>query len=77
MSERCVYAMKMPFGKYRGVPLGRIAEKDILYLDWLVGRDLSRFPELADALRVICDENRRRIADLIEDREEWGRRRRA
>lgn len=41
------------FGKYRGKTLGEIAAADMLYLDWLNGRDLR--PPLLEAVADLCE----------------------
>ena len=37
----------LTFGKYRGKTVGQVAERDVLYLDWLAGLD-----DLNPALRA-------------------------
>lgn len=44
----------MPWGKYKGRTLKEIADEDILYLDWLNGKDLPE-PFLG-YVRAICKE---------------------
>lgn len=50
----------MPFGKFKGTPLGRVPAH---YLDWLIGQDLSRWP----ALEQYIIKNLNSIHDEIED----------
>ena len=69
MSLQQAEAVVMPFGKYKGRNLGEIAKIDLLYLDWLVGKDI-RSDRLALALTVICEGRHREIVGRVEGREQ-------
>jgi len=68
MSLEEAEAVRLPFGKHRGRTLGEIAAADVLYLDWLIGRDI-RSDRLALALAMVCEDRHREIADRLEARE--------
>lgn len=57
----------MPFGKHKGRTLGDIAEQDVLYLDWLNGRELHG--GLQEAVRWMCEEYAREIERALDDEE--------
>jgi exodeoxyribonuclease X-like protein/putative quorum-sensing-regulated virulence factor len=59
----------MPFGKYKGKTLGDIADEDLLYLDWLNGGVITS-ERLMIAVAGICEERRREIESLIDEREQ-------
>lgn len=60
--------LRMPFGKYKGETLGVIADNDLLYLDWLNGRELRG--RLLTAVAEICTRRAKEIEQLLDEREE-------
>jgi len=58
----------MPFGKHKGKTLGQIAERDLLYVDWLAGIGL-RDHRLQQAVWHICAGRNHEIQRLIEERD--------
>ena len=66
MNVKSAEAVVMPFGKYKGATLGEIADADVLYLDWLVGRDI-RGSTLREAVAAICQDRAAEIKRLVDD----------
>lgn len=66
----------VPFGKFKGKTIDVVARADILYLDWLFGRDLRDGP-FKDALTVymkdesIQKEVQQAIQDKAYARQQW------
>ena len=56
--------MVMPFGAYEGWTLGRIAEADLLYIDWLNGLNL-RNRKLTLAITDMCNRFSHEIDSLL------------
>ncbi len=62
-------AVTIPFGSHKGQRLGDIAEDDLLYLDWLNGKDI-RNPIILKAVAAICAARAAEIEQAIDAREE-------
>ena len=58
----------MPFGKHSGQTLGQVLEQDAGYLDWLIGVDLTGWPMLELATRILVDRNADKIQKALERR---------
>jgi uncharacterized protein (DUF3820 family) len=68
MTMEQAYHVIMPFGKYSGRTLGEITHADLLYLDWLNGRDNLRDP-LLTAVALICAERSAEIDSLVDQKD--------
>jgi len=58
---------KMPFGKHKGLTLDKISETDegLLYLDWLVGKNLNPYVKQALETYLAYPSIQRDVAALL------------
>lgn len=64
MPEHFTDLTPMPFGKYKGEPLGKVPAE---YLDWLIGEDFLKDPRNAGLRRYILANEQSIRADLPDD----------